>query len=250
LAVQVFADGALFGEVYGETPQVIALHGWARSSRDFGKLFSIADENRPALSGIAFDLPGFGNSPPFDHNVGSAEYAELVASVISSIEKPIVLVGHSFGGRVAIHIAAIVPDKVKALVLTGVPLIKLSNPKPKLSYKILRKMHHYKLIGDNTMEKIRRQFGSSDYAAASPAMRQVLSRVNSEDYRPTMTKIGCQVELLWGENDMTVSLAVAHEASTYFKSVNLTICRGISHLLPTEDPVSLYDTCVRVGSTV
>ena len=35
-----------------------------------------------------------------------------------------VVLGHSFGGRVAVHLAPARPDRVGALVLTGVPLVR------------------------------------------------------------------------------------------------------------------------------
>ncbi len=249
MAVQAFLGGTLFGDVRGENPQVVALHGWARSSKDFNQFFSVGGHAGRMLSGVAFDLPGFGNTPALEQPAGSAEYGELVARVLASFEQPVVLLGHSFGGRVALHTATLIPDKVKALVLTGVPLIRLSGAKPKLRYKFWRKMHGHNLVGDKTMEKIRKKFGSSDYAAASPAMRQVLSLVVAEDYRPVMAAIDSPVELVWGENDSVAPLVVAREACQYFKKANLTVRPGISHLLPTEDPVALYDACVRAGNT-
>ena len=72
---------------------------------------------------IALDLPGFGRSAPPDAPWGAADYAEAVVPVLDAMTRPVVVVGHSFGGRVAVTLAAERPDDVGALVLTGVPLL-------------------------------------------------------------------------------------------------------------------------------
>jgi pimeloyl-ACP methyl ester carboxylesterase len=68
---------------------------------------------------IAVDLPGFGEAPG-----GEAARApwETVLETMSSLElEPAVLVGNSFGGAVALRIAAGAPDRVSALVLVSAP---------------------------------------------------------------------------------------------------------------------------------
>ncbi len=119
MALRSFLDGALFAEVYGEgAPDVLALHGWARRGNDF----AAALEGLPA---IAPDLPGFGASPVPGEVIGADAYADIVAEILGSFDRPPVLVGHSFGGRVAVCLAARYPEMVGPLVLTGVPLIRL-----------------------------------------------------------------------------------------------------------------------------
>ena len=65
------------------------------------------------------DLPGYGDSPP----VAAEEYAvpalaERVAGLTDDLGwTRFVLVGHSWGGAIACHLAAAHPDRVRALVL-------------------------------------------------------------------------------------------------------------------------------------
>jgi len=113
-----FAGGAIFGERFGDgPPQVLALHGWGRDRRDFNEVLG-------GLDAVAIDLPGFGASPEPAEAVGAAGYARMVAPVLDEFDQPVILVGHSFGGRVAVHLAVLTPDKVRALVLVGVPLLR------------------------------------------------------------------------------------------------------------------------------
>src|SRR5687768_10318163 len=116
--LKAYAGGRLFGAVTGtDRPWVLALHGWRRTHADFAATLD-------GLDAIAVDLPGFGNSPEPDSGWGAAEYATSVLPVLDELGPAPVVLGHSFGGRVAVHLAASAPDRVGALVLTGVPLLR------------------------------------------------------------------------------------------------------------------------------
>ncbi len=127
--LRAYGDGTLFGEPYGEGPvRVIWLHGWGRRAQDFA-----AAANDVALKGIAsvaLDLPGFGSSPPPAAAGGARAYAEMVLPTLREIgDGPFVVVGHSFGGTVACVLAANHPELVRALVLTGAPLLRVPSTK-------------------------------------------------------------------------------------------------------------------------
>jgi pimeloyl-ACP methyl ester carboxylesterase len=69
-----------------------------------------------------FDLPGFGEAPPPPEAWGTIEYADLVQQyILDKISGTVVLVGHSFGGRVSIRLAARRLSQIRDLVLLGVP---------------------------------------------------------------------------------------------------------------------------------
>src|SRR5437764_447469 len=76
------------------------------------------DRTLQGVDAVALDLPGFGATPPPASAWGSADYATAVAD---AIDEPMVILGHSLGGRVAAYLAALRPDLVRALVLTGAP---------------------------------------------------------------------------------------------------------------------------------
>ena len=125
-----FAGARLFGQRYGTgTPWVLALHGWRRDHADFDAVLAGS-----GIDAVALDLPGFGSAPVPDRAWGSAEYAEAIAPVLGEMEREVVVLGHSFGGRVAIYLARSHPDRVKGLVLSGAPLHRPPGavPKPRL----------------------------------------------------------------------------------------------------------------------
>ncbi len=234
MALRSFVDGALFAEVYGhEKPRVIALHGWGRRGADFKQ--SLHD-----LPALAPDLPGFGASPAPDTVIGADGYSDIVAQILDDFDEPPALIGHSFGGRIAVCLAAKMPEKVGPLVLTGVPLVRYgSRRKPALSYRMLRGLNNLGVISDDRMESERRKRGSADYRAVTGVMRDVLVKVVNESYEPQLRQIGSPVAMLWGSNDTVVPVAVAREAALLLADASLEILDGVGHHVPVEAPDAL-----------
>ncbi|MGW0175478.1 alpha/beta fold hydrolase [Rhodococcus sp. NPDC003322] len=101
-----------FGPVDG--PPVLALHGLTGHGKRWRHL---ADGHLPRARMIAPDLRGHGRStwsPPW----GLADHVDSLLEVLAAeTTEPVVLVGHSYGGAVAVHLAARAPEKVRALLL-------------------------------------------------------------------------------------------------------------------------------------
>ena len=158
----------------------------------------------------------------------------------------VVIVGHSFGGRVAVELAAMVDDKVAALVLTGVPLVRLGQPpRPRVRYRIVRSLAGAGIVSQGRLEKARQRHGSRDYREARGVMRDVLVRVAAEDYRPALAAVRCPVEFVWGEQDTAVPLAVARAALNLTAEGRLTVLPGVGHFVPAAAPAALRDAAVR-----
>jgi len=231
-----FAGGRLFGEAYGNAPaRVVALHGWARTNADFADVLKGYDA-------VAVDLPGFGATPAPPDAWGSAEYAALVAELLREYSAPPVLLGHSFGGRIGIHVAATNPDLIRGLVLTGAPLIRttVSSIRPKAGYRLARWLNKRGVMSDQRMEKARKKYGSSDYANASPAMRAVHVKLVSESYDDEIGAARGPIELVWGDDDTAAPIAGARElASRLGDRAHLTVLAGAGHLTPLTAPTEL-----------
>ncbi len=236
-----FAAGRLFGSVTGtEPPRVLALHGWARSHRDFDAV--VAGDGPGPLPALALDLPGFGASPPPPAAWGAEAYAELVASVLGDMEAPVVVLGHSFGGRVALHLAAQRPDVVRALVLTGAPMLHplgRRNARPALAYRVTRRLHSLRLVSDQAMEAARQRYGSADYRAAQGVMREVLVRAVNETDEVQLDAVRCPVHLVWGADDTAAPLEVAERAVARLVHGDLAVHPGVGHLTPLLIPAAL-----------
>lgn len=227
-----FADASLFGAAYGDgEPWVLALHGWGRTHEDFADM--LAPAGGEALDAIALDLPGFGSTPAPPGAWGSADYADAVRPVLGEMAERVVVVGHSFGGRVAVQLAARAPDRIAGLVLSGAPLLRVApRRKPPLRYRAVRRLAGRRLVPGALLERYRERYGSPDYRAAAGSLRPTLVRVLAEDYGDVLARLRCPVELVWGTEDREVPVEVAYRLHELLACSRLTTCPGVGHLTP------------------
>jgi pimeloyl-ACP methyl ester carboxylesterase len=229
-----YLDGRVFGELAdGPGPLVVGLHGWGRDRRDLQGALGTYPH-------LLVDLPGFGVSPPPAEAWGAADYACCIAAVLDQHEsaEPVVMLGHSFGGRVAVCLAASRPDLVRGLVLCGVPLVRLSRAaRPPVTYRLGRTAHQVGLLSARRFEAIRRARASDDYNAASEVMRKVLVRVVHESYDAQLQAVACPVALLWGSADQAVPASTIEKARDLITTLVATeIVDGAGHDVHLQAP--------------
>ena len=106
--------------VAGAGMPVVLLHGWALAQHTYrGVIEAIAGQGCLV---IAPSMPGFGGTGDLAREAFSLSgYARWVAELLDMLEidEPAVLVGHSFGGGVAIKLAYDMPKRVRSLVLVN-----------------------------------------------------------------------------------------------------------------------------------
>jgi pimeloyl-ACP methyl ester carboxylesterase len=225
VAIQALADGRVLAERIGGSPaRVVALHGWGRTGSDFVGILA-------GLDALAIHLPGFGPTAAPDAVWGTDDYARVVADAIEPIG-PVVLVGHSFGGRVAVRLAASRPDLVSALVLTGAPLVRLTPPStPALSFRIARALNRMGVIPDRVLESRRKRSGSADYNSAQGVMRDILVKTVNENYDADLARITAPTWLVWGEHDTAAPTAAGKVAAERIRGARWSVVAGEAHLL-------------------
>lgn len=225
MAIQALADGRVLAERVGESPaRVVALHGWGRTGSDFVGILA-------GLDAVSIHLPGFGPTAAPDVVWGTDDYARLVADAIAPLA-PVVLVGHSFGGRIAVRLAASRPELVSGLVLTGAPLVRLTAPStPALSFRIVKVLNRIGLIPDRVLEARRARSGSADYNAAHGVMRDILVKTVNENYDADLARITAPTWLVWGEGDTAAPTAAGKVASERISGARWTVVPGEAHLL-------------------
>ncbi len=237
-----FCDGTIFADRVGtDRPSVVALHGWGRDRSDLAGCVAGYDALSP-------DLPGFGASPPPPEPWGAADYATQISRVIAeATDEPVVVVGHSFGGRVGTCLAAAHPDQVAGLLLTGVPLLRPEEsgaraPRGPLSYRLVKRLHQLHLVSDERLEQAKRTHGSADYRNATGVMRDVLVRSVHETYAAELARLSGPVELVWGEHDTAAPVSVARQAQAILEQagapVHLTVVVG-GHDAPIRQPEAM-----------
>ena len=152
---------------------------------------------------------------------GEAPSTRALEPVVAEMATPLVVIGHSFGGRVAVHLAPAWPDRVAGVVLAGVPLLRVTAPSPPaLSFRIAKTLNRIGLLSDEKMEERRRQAGSTDYRASTGVMRDVFVRLVHETYEEQLKHIAAPVELVWGDDDTAAPVLVAQRGRAPRASVD------------------------------
>lgn len=225
----------IFGRGTSTAPGILALHGWQRTGRDFDWL--LADPELAEVGVMAVDLPGFGQTTlPQKPVWGTPEYAaELAASLKAKSIGPVVILAHSFGGRVAVRLAARHPELVKGLVLTGVPLIRTqrtTSSKPALGFRVAKRLNRLGVLPDSVMNKARQKHGSADYRAAGPILRPTFVKTVNENYDADLAIVGAlgiPIALVWGANDSDAPTEQVAALTERLTPIVVTVGEGRGH---------------------
>src|SRR5437667_5924720 len=88
---------------------LVLLHGYGVSGAIWQRVLPLLVQNYQV---IVVDLPGYGRSQ-FTGTWRLREIAPLLARWLQQMElRPVVLIGHSMGGAIAIHLTASVPELI------------------------------------------------------------------------------------------------------------------------------------------
>lgn len=203
-------------DITGSGPRpVIVMHGWGCKASTVALLADACADGSTTV--YNFDLPGFGESSEPPQIWGVDAYTRVVEEFCrrEGLKRP-VLVGHSFGGRLAILFAS--RNDVDRVILVDAAGIK-----PRRSLRYYLKVYSFKtarhllpyIIGKDkahtVIDRMRGKAGSTDYKAASPAMRAVMSRVVNEDLSDRLPLIKAPTLLIWGEKDTATPLRDARK---------------------------------------
>jgi pimeloyl-ACP methyl ester carboxylesterase len=192
----------------------------------------IADEARVHL----IDLPGFGRSEAPAEVWGKEEYAKCIVEYLDrqGIEKADFL-GHSFGGKVAMSVAARYPARVRGLVLVNSSGLKRRRTgKEQARYAFVRSLRSIL----RTVDKVFRtkyyteffipRFASADYKSAGP-LRALLVRSVNEDLTEEARQITAPSLLIWGTKDTETPIELGRRLHHLIRNSTLTELPGVGH---------------------
>lgn len=234
------------GEAYRDN--IVLLHGWGAQIDHYSIIEkNLAQKNRV----FAIDLPGFGLSASPSEPWGVEDYATLVTDFINNlgITDPILL-GHSFGGKIAIYLAANDLVKVKKLILVGSAGIKEKRKFSRMCrvycYKLLKYVATrtpLKIVLGTYLERYQNRVGSSDYRNAKGIMRRILVKLVNEDLRNLLPKLKEPTLLVWGERDTETTLKSGRLMQQLIPNAQLVVFSGAGHF-PFVDDSTKFNTVV------
>jgi pimeloyl-ACP methyl ester carboxylesterase len=224
-------------EMIGMPPEaapclVVWGHGWKQDRKAF-KPFAEALSSRAGH--MLVDFPGFGDSPVPSPDWETKDYADAVAEIIKPYRfiKKILWVGHSFGGRVGIQLAARHPDLVDGLFLVasaGLPRRRSLIKKLRMACSIyaFKALKHLVRFFGGDVEALRAKFGSPDYKTAGP-LRLLFLKIIRENLSEQAQLIRCPTQLIYGSEDQETPPEIGERLKKLIPNAELTILAGQNH---------------------
>ena len=203
----------------GTGQDVLMLHGYLSCKESF---FYNATALAAGYRVTAPDFPGFGGSSPINSAWSVGDYAEWTARFIAeaNLVKPHI-VAHSFGARVAIKLAARRPQLVSKLIITGgAGLVK---PKSR-AYR--RKVALYRAVKKFAPAFAESHFGSEEYRALSPVMKESYKKIVNEDLRAYAARVAAPALLIYGRDDKVTPAREEGETFAALMGARLVIIDG------------------------
>ncbi len=227
----------LYYEISGAgTEPVLLLHGWGGSSQSW---LPVARDLGVSKKVINLDFPGFGNSTEPSVPWSVTEYRDITQKLLEELGLDrIELIAHSFGGRVALMLSEARPQLISRQVLTGCAgLINTETANSGSALHSLSRLYDNavsrRLLGDKGVSKLknalRSRFGSADYKAASPMMRECFQRVIKQDLGYCLAAIQASTLLVWGQNDTATPLWMGKKMEQEIADAALIVFENSGH---------------------
>ncbi len=223
----------LLGLPFSEAPiRLVWGHGWGQDHTSF---LPLAEPLARQAHHVLLDFQGFGQSPKPDQVWGTAEYADDVAAYLK--ENPFkgktIWVGHSFGGRVGMQLAARHPALIDGLFLiasAGVPRQRNFKQKVKNKFRVLffKSLKHLWRWTGRDVDVLKNRFGSPDYRNAGP-LRPIFLKTIAENLSEVARAITCPVFLLYGSADTETPPDIGATLRQLIPNATLCVLDGQDH---------------------
>jgi pimeloyl-ACP methyl ester carboxylesterase len=214
----------------GAGQTVVVLHGWGGRIESMGPVLACLQSRFEVL---AVDLPGFGDAPPPTDVWGTPDYARWLAGLLRSrsIGRAHFL-GHSFGGKVALNLAATDPTLVDKLILVDASGLRSAPSRAAMARRTLsrgaRLAGRLGPPGRALQEMVYRRVASPDYRDAGP-LRPTFVKIVNEDVTELLPRITASTLLVWGSRDEDVPVKHAETMERLIPDAGLVVLEGAGH---------------------
>lgn len=229
----VIKNNLLSYQSYGKNSDssILFLHGWRSEGLVWAEVVQLLQSRGYEGKIYCLDLPGFGESSMPNENFTLDDYCNVVEEFVKKMDcKKMVLVGHSFGGRIAIKLAARQLDWIEKLVLVDSAGLNLKKNRKKIFGMMARIVKP--IFYPNFMKNIRKWayeiMGSGDYLA-TPELQQVLINTINEDLFFSLKEIKVPTLIVWGAKDKDTPLEYAKIMKREIKVAKLRVFEEAGH---------------------
>lgn len=228
---------------------LLILHGWGWpvSSQQWVRVKGLIGNEKYTV--FVPDLPGFGKTPPPEKPWTIDDYVEWVKDFCEKNNlSQIFLLGHSFGGAVAVKFSIKYPQRIKKLILIDSAGIRRKRLKKEIQKKIAHFLNNFSFLPFyDLIRKIayRTLFRRSDYllteGVGGGVMKETYLNVIREDISDSFSNISVPVLLVWGEKDKITPLEHAYFMKEKIAGAKLEIIPNVKHNPHFEAPEILAE---------
>lgn len=205
------------------------------------------------ITATTFDLPGHGQSAPWEADGTPGSYQALATRIAASfIDRPVDLIGHSFGASVALRIAAGAPEAIRSLTLVEPVLFSSVRGTPVWEEWSERQNHLDALIAQGRFEDAARSFMAvwgagvpwdalpqkqrERFTRQMPIVENV-SQANFTDPADIIRAGGFEaidapVMLIYGQRSPDICPAVCEAIAARLPDVGVAAIPGAGHMAP------------------
>lgn len=226
-------------------PTLVLIHGFGDHLMTWR---AVVDRLATRHRVIAFDLPGFGVSEKPDGEYTLGAMTDRVRGMLRDIPGPLILVGHSMGGEIALNTALTEPERIKALVLIApagfdVGLAGMADSMTDRRARLIAiweaarssilPVHDHEWLSE---PDDRRDYDPSFDPAYRASTSAVLEDFDFEGIGPRAAGFKRPVLLIWGEADPVVPLRVADSVRAILPCTRLEVLERAFHRPQVERP--------------
>ncbi len=208
-----------------QAPVLLFLHGWRSNGKIWEKVIAKITE----YNIYAIDFPGFGASEIPKKDFYLKDYADIIDSFIKKNNlNNIIIIGHSFGGRVGIKLASDNPGYLKKLVLVdSAGIIIKKHDFKKIIAKLVKPIFKLPFLSAVRI-KIYQSMGAEDYLA-TPKLKQTFVNIVNENLTSLLPRIKIPTLLIWGDKDKDTPLEYARIIEKKILGSKLVILKDAGH---------------------
>lgn len=223
---------------------LVIIPGWGGTKASWQKFIDLAAVDFE----INFiSLPCSDDLPCPDKVWGVEEYSDHVKNKISLLNlEDVILLGHSFGGQIAVNLAANNPQLVSKLILSGAAVLRPDYVFRRMLFSTIARIG--KLILSLPIlcrfEKLAKKIlykaaDSPDYEKTEGIKREIFKKVIRQSQINILDKLSLPTLIIWGSDDSYVPLKEGKKLAGLIAGSELKVIEKGKHGLHIQQPENL-----------
>lgn len=195
------------------------------------------------------DLLGFGRSPRTQDLMAHAQASALLSALREAGIARAMIVGHDFGGPIALEILRRAPEKVTGVALIAANLFPdtpVPFPLSTVRAPIIGDLMARVLFSRLALHAMVRAYGGTHLGDAA-SIRAIFTRSLQHltelyaEYPSTLRSIAVPAAVLWGTRDPFFPVSQARRTADLIPDAELVLLDGAGHFLPEQRPEEVAD---------